>query len=184
MNKTIKYCILFFLVLLLTFSVWYHLPIHRSTSMTVCTVEGETAEVEIDISFQRYFFKPDRVKGTVVFNGIKYVEINSSAFANYFPEGSDFILDEAAEFGDQIRAKIQGEDAGMIFLKDSSSATSAYCNVIYILNTADKYDINKVDLMYLDEQLADENGMIHGVQYFGPAATQEEAEALYQDFYA
>ncbi len=47
-------------------------PVHFKGSRTVCTIEGQTAQVEFDVTFYKHLWKSSKMKGTMTVNNKEY----------------------------------------------------------------------------------------------------------------
>lgn len=48
-------------------------PVHYQGSETVCTLSGETAQVEFDVTFYKHLWKSEKMKGKIVIDNKEYV---------------------------------------------------------------------------------------------------------------
>ena len=86
MKKYMKYSIGAILLLAFIALIWYHIPVKTQKTVMACTVDGETAEVTFDLSYERHLLGENRCKGTITVNGITYEDMGgATAFAK---EGS------------------------------------------------------------------------------------------------
>lgn len=51
----------------------YLRPVHYQGSETVCTLSGEAAQVEFDVTFYKHLWKSEKMKGKIVIGSKEYV---------------------------------------------------------------------------------------------------------------
>jgi len=163
-----KLYILIFVVCLILLVVWYVHPIHVKKEMNVCSLDGKTAEIEVNIYFYRNFFKGNAVRGTIEWNGVKYLDQHSKWGKE--PYSDDNFLQNNEDLPE------------MTFLNAELSLVESTLNRIMFIDSRGGYDLKMLDIIYHDGVM-DENGVSTGVEYFGPANSQEEAQKIYQEFY-
>lgn len=180
MNWKRKLCILIPLGCFLLFAIWFHFPIRTNTEMTVCTLNGETAEIRIDVSFYRRFFKKNTVRGTVTWNGVKYLDKYSKWGKDSYSDAS--FLDTVFSVANVLWHKSDEGLPEMTFLNAELPLMESMLSPITFFDAFGGYNLEMVDIMYHDGIL-DENGSNLGVEYFGPADNQEKAQKIHQEFY-
>jgi len=60
--------------------------------MSVCSLEGDTAELIMDLSFHRYLFKPTRISGTIYLNNVEFISAKLYQSYNIFNNLKDKLL--------------------------------------------------------------------------------------------
>ena len=75
MKQYKKVVVIVAILLALIAVVWYHMPIEKQVSATLCSVDGELMEVELDVSWYRYLLAPTELKGTVTIDDVVYERI-------------------------------------------------------------------------------------------------------------
>ena len=61
-RRILLICVLVLVILaagFTVFAVWYHKPVERSVTMTACTTDGETAELELNLIYLPQFPETD-----------------------------------------------------------------------------------------------------------------------------
>lgn len=166
---------------ILLLAVWFYFPIHRSVEMTVCNLNGETAEMKIEVSFYRRLLKENAVRGTIVWNGVEYLDEYSKWGKD--PDSNDAsFLDSVASAGSTLLHKKDEGLPRMIFLNAELPLMQSMLDKIIVIGSSGGYDLETVDILYHDG-VPDEDGHVLGVEYVGPASNQDEAQKLYQAFF-
>ena len=70
----------------------------------------------------------------------------------------------------------------MTFLNAELPLIESTLNSVMIIDSFGGYKLERVDIMYLNG-VVDGNGNVPGIECFGPANNQEEAQRIYQEFY-
>ncbi len=158
MKKRVKKIVIATLLLLFAVCLVYHFPVKKKLRVTVCTIEGETAEVVFDVWFQRSLIYPTVMNGKVTFGGREY--------ENVFGDG--------ASFSEKIHAKMEdwGGVRSSFFQLNSNDFNERAENMIWF-NSSDKGVRKQFDAFFFI--------VIKGstlVEYYGPAETAEEAEKV------
>lgn len=173
-NMKRKRILILILVSLLVFVlILYHIPIDRKSSMSVCSLSGDTMQMEIDVKYQRRLFSAPYVKGTVYLDGVEYIDEDSilKTFQNV-TNGSESDSGKDSNF-----------PANMVFCKKTASnILEAGNNRIIFADVSGNDGFEKIHFMLMDESMMDESGSIHGISYYGPAKTIEEAGQIAADF--
>ena len=163
--------------------ILYHLPQRRQVSMWVCTLSGEPAQVEMDIKYYRRLFVAPYVKGTVFLDGVEYIDEDSilKTLPGIVNENSNtwqFGLKEMNSFPENMKfCKKKATDIIM-----ATDILEALRNHINFLEISGEDSFEKIHFMLMDESMMDESGSIHGISYYGPAKTIEEAGQIAADF--
>ncbi len=147
----------------------FYLPVQKLYSMTVCSLEGDTKQLEIDLKYYRRLFLPDYVKGTVILDGVEYTD--------------QYTLAESFH-GIQTNHTLQPGAGAYNTRFDKSTCNDiieANSNHINFLEISSYDDFGQLHFMYLDSAMV-VDGEITGVSYCGPAETAEEALEIYKAF--
>jgi hypothetical protein len=142
----------------------YHLPVEKVKNMTVCTLDGQLADIKIDIKFYKSFFKPTIGKGTIIFNGVEYINATEKGFEPFYK--------------DSLFTKLELKSNGLpyLYFVNSSLNPPSYLSDTILFTKVN--DMDEVAFMYTKAD--NETG---GIEYFGPAATSEEAYNIYKLLY-
>lgn len=153
--------------------ILYHLPQRRQVSMWVCTLSGESAQVEMDLKYYRRLFVAPYVRGTVFLDGVEYIDEDS--ILKTFPG----IVNSNKSFPELYWQKEVVLPDNMTFCKKTAAdILEAGNNRILFVEVSGEDSFEKIHFMYSDESMMDESGSIHGISYFGPAQTAEEAKKI------
>lgn len=181
--KKLRICILILVGALLLGLIGYHIPQKKQVSMWVCSLSGESAQIEMDLKYYRKLFSPPTVKGTVRFNGAEYLDQASTLKTlpgknDNDSDGDRTFLNEENDFPDNmIFCKKSSEESVLDLWKEISM------NQLHFLDISGGIDdLEKIHFMYRDISMQDEDGNIHAVSYFGPAQTAEEAQEIASHF--
>lgn len=71
------------IVLLVLVVLLFHFPVSYEKSVTAYTVDGEMAQVDLDVILRRKLWKQDELWGTIHFNGEKYTSLKDFYGDNY-----------------------------------------------------------------------------------------------------
>lgn len=63
-------------LLLLGLAISFLRPLHYREKVSVCTLEGETLEVELDVTLRRHLWGSVRSHGKIVVDGVEYINMN------------------------------------------------------------------------------------------------------------
>lgn len=154
----IKLIFIIFVLLMITFSIWYHIPISKVLNINACSLEGDTGNIIINIKYYHYFFKPTDVRGTIIFNGITYVDLKTKGIDRY--KNNNFITN--------LKLKVEGFHY-YYFVNASMIAPTYIHDTILLLNSANN---NYFSLLYTN------NKLINGRVYYAPAITAKEAKEI------
>ncbi len=158
MNKRIKKIVIAVLLFLLGACLVYHFPVKKKFRVTVCTVEGETAEAVFDVWFQRNLIYPTVMNGKVTFGGREY--------ENVF-ENTDSVSEKIQE-----KMENWGGVRSSFFQLKSNDFYERAENLIYF-NSSDKGVRKQFDAFVF---VVMKGSAL--VEYYGPAETAEEAEKI------
>ncbi len=158
MNKRIKKIVIAVLLFLLGACLVYHFPVKKKLRVTVCTVEGETAEALFEVWFQRSLIYPTVMNGKVTFGGREYEKI---------PEVWGSVFGKIC-----WKMKNWGEVRSSSFQLKSNDFNERAGNQIRF-NSPDR-GIGKQFKAFSFTVIKDSTI----VEYYGPAETAEEAEKI------
>lgn len=148
------------IISLLIVTIIYHIPTKIMKNMTVCTLEGEKTEITLEVRWQRSFFKPTELRGSIEIEGVVYRSINDTNMTYYY-----------GSFFEKLKRKLQREKQVPHFVKVKQN-TIYDLNDILILNV-DSYKINKL-LIFVSS---------NDKQYYGPATNEIEANNIMNYLY-
>ena len=57
---------------------WYFWPVHRTERFTACTVEGETARAELDVTVGWRLLRPRKDEVVILWNGVRYSNVGNT----------------------------------------------------------------------------------------------------------
>jgi len=143
--------------------MWYRAPITIFSEMTVCTIDGKTAEATINIAFHRYFLQPTRISGSIYLNGNSYTVWNISNQSR--PSRRQLFTQMREQSGRPYRQVFYDFDNMLV------GSISMFPRVALFFETMDR-DLNFISISYIPY------GHRTGFTLFGPAATPEEALSI------
>ena len=185
-RRILLICVLVLVVLaagFTVFAVWYHKPVERSVTMTACTTDGETAELELNLIFYRNFLKPTFIGGTIRCDGVTYVDF----VQKYDGVGGNL------EFSDNLwknlyyKQRCGGFHYREFFNKDTPwdkkmMDINYWKDYIYIFAHTGGLDPESFVLQHTTTPKIDGEEVEVSKLYYAPATTAEEAEALQEMF--
>lgn len=74
MKKSVKYALFAVLAVCLIGLVIYHLPIRVEKTVNMTNSDGQTVELKADVTFHRSLIRPTVLKGTILFDGERYID--------------------------------------------------------------------------------------------------------------
>lgn len=161
-----KTIILFFILLISIFLLWYHYPIEKVINVKACSLDGNVADVSINIKYYRSILKPTYVTGIIIFNGNEYVDLKG--------KGTDPYKDK--KFFENIKLKFNGF-THFYFVNSSLPAPIFMHDAILLLKNA--YNSDKFSFLLTKNTIEHEYGLV----YYAPATTMEEAYDIYNFLY-
>lgn len=176
-----KLCILIPVGCLLLLAIWYVRPISVNKEMTVCNLDGKTAEIRIEVSFYRHFFKENSIRGTLTWDGNEYLDEYSKWGKDPYSD-DDSLQDAVFSAVSTLLHKNNENLPKMTFLNAELPLIESTLHPVMIIDARGGYNLEMLDILYHDSIL-DEDGNVTGIEYFGPANNQEEAQKIYQEFY-
>lgn len=160
MKKRIRIAAVAVLLLLVAGCVAYLWPVEKQLRVTMCTAQGETAEVVIDVRFKKSLIYPTVMEGTITFDGRDYQEFGA----------------ERGSFLKGIRDKVEyggNPPQPCAFVVQSNDFAERMSSMIFVVSP-DKRIRNVFDAFSL---VVSRNGE-PSVEYYGPAESAEEAERI------
>lgn len=158
MKKKKAVFIITFLVLLFIFYGWYYTPNNIKKTINICTLDGKQATAVFDVRWQRYFFKPTELRGTITINGSTYICIKDTNIS--------FASDN---FIGRLKSKINSEKFIPPFIREIDKSKYNMNDCIFLSLSGIKLDIICLSISQEKSNL---------ITYYGPAITRENAEAL------
>ncbi|MBH1941625.1 hypothetical protein I5677_12050 [Mobilitalea sibirica] len=159
--KSKKIFIIMILILLVG-AILYHIPIGINKTVSVCTLEGKKSIVTLHVRWQKSFFRPTELKGTIMEGNVTYRSIND--MNSSYDYGS---------FIDNLTRKRNKEEHIPLFVIDGKDNHDLFDNII---------SLSVSDMSFTKINLYIANGDDINT-YYGPAKTAEEAETLAMNFY-
>lgn len=181
MKKWIIVGVVIFVLCFAAFTVWYYWPIHRSITMPICALDGETLVLEMNLTYHRSYFRPTTTTGTILCNGTEYIDKTRKWEQErvVVDSGKNFIQ----TFFDQFRHKLEWGDDPVLDDFVNAGLEFPYCStdIIAFFDHTGGFDLEQVQLAYgrQDGVSAESSSKA----FYGPAVTTEEAEALHAFFY-
>jgi len=172
MTKKIKTISIIVLAAIIVAVVLFtYVPKQIKDTFTVCTVTGETAELDIIIQYYSSLILPSYVKGTIAFNGVVYTD-QYTALKEYKNVSNNQL------FPSDWWKRNSSTPYNTTFVRsDCTDAISASLNRIDIWNIIFDEGVSKILCTYTDEaNKIDES--IRGISYWGPAQNAEEAKQI------
>ena len=106
-------------------------------------------------------------------DGVEYIDEDS--ILKTFPG----VVNSQKSFPELYLNKEEVLPGNMTFCKKTAAdILEAGNNRIIFFDVSGEDSFEKIHFMYLDESMEDEIGSIHGISYFGPAQTTEEAQQV------
>lgn len=156
MNK-LRWILIGLACILLVYSVIFYWPTPVKKSITCCDLAGNTIQVELELKYCRRLFSSPHLKGTVVVDGVEYVD---QAIAFQTIVGANYSL------------------ANWVFYQPTADYQSLLYNSVLLVDP-DGTDLFDKILVLRSE--GDGNGYTHGTTYYGPAQNAEEALELHRE---
>lgn len=164
-SRKVRWIIVCVILLIL---VIYHLPRSHRVTMPVCTVEGNSATVDIDVKYYRRLFSLSYLKGTITVDGVICYD-SKSAWGSRQKDGSYW--DWYWYFGDADNT-VPSNIEFIECTEYSKGIVKHGNNRLYIDYLGDNNTFNKIGFVYVSEDNPD------AVAFYGPAQTAEEAEQI------
>lgn len=156
LNK--KVTVIIIIVFVISMIIWYRIPVKRSTSTTLCSLDGEQISVDFDLRWHKYIFKPTEIRGAIKLYNNTYYYINDTNQKMHFQVG---IIEN--------------------FIRKLNNNTNIN---MFIIPSNDPFNFhdNNIQLGYVDKNfeticiyvITDSNLKV----YYGPAKTAEEAKLI------
>lgn len=138
--------------------------------MPVCTTDGNTATLEIDIKYYRRFLSLSWVKGTVTLNDIIYYDSKSA----YGPR------QEGGSYWDWYWYLGNPDNtipANTFFYHTDEKGNVEFFDSLFILFAGDNNSFNKIEFLYSGDDIPE------GTHFYGPAQSAEEAAKIKNGIY-
>lgn len=114
-----------FLVIVLVFSVWYHIPQKIEKRYDVSTTDGKTNELTVNFKLRKSFISQDKVSGQLEFNGKTFKHFNSTS-------GQSMI--------DRFKKKLNGEMSIPLFIEADFRGSAMDAEKILILSSTRSFE--------------------------------------------
>ena len=163
----IAFIVIIITVLFLIMCIIYFRPRHYRGSYTACSLEGDTVSVEFDVTLHKRLWNGDKLTGSIFVDGKEYVSLWD--IFGYFS-------DNAEGFRSKTRFEFW-QSAGYALESHSDS-------IILDLYEKGRFDNFKITTLKILEDLSDPLNLPQGdletdmQVYYGPAASQDEAEDI------
>ena len=177
MKKTKFWIVLAIAVLIIGALVWYFVPRKIAKTVSVSTLSGETAELQLEVIWRRRLFSPDHLCGWVSLNGQTYY----SHEGYQKPDGTWRIFNGGdTGFFEGLRQKFSGD---LIYL----FSPLAEPGDTFPFQTGHDLTFSYVSgetfrSFMLGSDIPDENGGLK--VFFGPAPDAAAAEAIWNEIQA
>lgn len=154
--KKLCWVIIGLICFVLICSAVFYWPKHIQKTVVCCDLTGNTVQVELDLKYCRRLFSDPHLKGSVYVDDVEYVD---AKVAHSIIKNADYSLSQ------------------WIFYKPTTDNLALLDNTVVLddLDSAGLFDEILVLCSAGDGQEA-----THGIAYYGPARTVEEAQALMQ----
>lgn len=154
-------------------AVWFYLPKTVCKTIPLCTESGETAEIQLDVTWRRRLLRPNRLYGCVTFQGQTYY----SRYGYELLNGNLLEVPIELSFINGLRQKFSGELKEFCFLlldedgafQAQSTETSVWIESL----SGESFRRIRVSAPGSDGQ---------EVHFFGPAESVEQASAIARAF--
>ena len=164
MRRFNKKVTIFSLIIIMLFIViWYRLPVKRSITTTLCSVDGEKISVDFDLSWHRYIFRPTEIRGTIKIDNNTYYyikKINQEMYSYY-------------SFLERLSKKLNNDMNAQWFTFTSNNPFDILENNIQLLHVDKDFETIYITVKKPDNITA----------YYGPAESALEAELIYSEIY-
>lgn len=151
MKRSVKYAVAV-LALCLVGIVIYHLPVRVQKTVNMINSDGQTVELQADVAFHRSLIRPTVLKGTIIFDGKKYCDLES--FVDRF-EGQ---YETSYTWWNALVDKWSGRDMSpMDFVdEDAKDIMEGAKYQIYLIDVSPGYSLDEFRVLYSDG--VDRNG--------------------------
>ena len=180
MKKLIKIIIGILILVIVIAAVIYRIPQKIEREMTVCALSGETKTVKMELYIQRYFLRPNELKGNIFVDGVEFYSLYGYKDADGNWDrivDRDVTADLTTLFNDIKEKFILGydySDYGIFYATDYNQSLPTNFETldqIHLVSNGKTFEEISVWL-YIPEEYPDFIG------YHGPAETAEDAEAI------
>ena len=162
------------LILLITCIIYFK-PLHYSGSCTACTVEGDTILVEFDVILHRGWWNKVKITGSIFVDGREYVnfwDLNRK----YHITVEDYTNGVSQIFCQPADTYMESFRGDKVYLHMKKARLDNF--MISMVNRLDEIPSDPTD-----GNASAQNGENETPLYFGPAASQAEAEEVYREWF-
>jgi hypothetical protein len=158
--------IIIVIIFIIIFLFWYYTPIKVISNYDVCSEDGKSTSVILNLKWHRHLLRPTEVRGSIELNGEVYTNITNIPYQYSYGYGAfdDFI--------GRLKAKLNNITEIPEFIKEKNTPFPFGDFIrLAIYNIDDDHNITKfiLRLNCNDESIA----------YYGPAKTINDVEALF-----
>ncbi len=160
-------------LLLAGFLVWFYTPREIRRTVPVCSLSGETAELELDVVWRRRLLRPDRLHGRVSLLGQTYY----SREGYKRPDGTWKVFNDGAGFFEGIRQKFSGSRLWVFSpLSETGGAFPFQEDRTLVFSSISGESFRRFQLACSDIRNAEGNLTV----FFGPADSAGKASAVWE----
>ena len=154
-------------------AIWFYLPKTVCKTIPLCSESGETAEIQLDVTWRRRLLRPNRLYGCVTFQGQTFY----SRYGYELLNGNLLEIPVELSFANGLRQKFSGEPTEFCFLlldaDGAFQAQSAETSVWIESLSGESFRRIRVSAPGTDGR---------EVQFFGPSESVEQASAIARAF--
>ena len=154
-------------------AIWFYLPKTVCKTIPLCSESGETAEIQLDVTWRRRLLRPNRLYGCVTFQGQTFY----SRYGYELLNGNILEIPVELSFANGLRQKFSGEPTEFCFLlldaDGAFQAQSAETSVWIESLSGESFRRIRVSAPGTDGR---------EVQFFGPSESVEQASAIARAF--
>lgn len=154
-------------------AIWFYLPKTVCKTIPLCSKSGETAEIQLDVTWRRRLLRPNRLYGCVTFQGQTFY----SRYGYELLNGNLLEIPVELSFANGLRQKFSGEPTEFCFLlldaDGAFQAQSAETSVWIESLSGESFRRIRVSAPGTDGR---------EVQFFGPSESVEQASAIARAF--
>ena len=154
-------------------AIWFYLPKTVCKTIPLCSESGETAEIQLSVTWRRRLLRPNRLYGCVTFQGQTFY----SRYGYELLNGNLLEIPVELSFANGLRQKFSGEPTEFCFLlldaDGAFQAQSAETSVWIESLSGESFRRIRVSAPGADGR---------EVQFFGPSESVEQASAIARAF--